>query len=393
MAAEILTTNPADFANRQQIYFSRVLMEALLFNLKLSLYGESKEVPANSGVASIRFFRPRRAKKGTATTGPRALTQGTPITQATTVPIGYVDCILKQRGDSISISDIVRAVDLFNTGEVYSKVMGYDAALDADFVCSRAICAQPGVADSDGSPATVPVGQTTMYNSNTSFERFAGVVNTGNSANDFATMMGNSAKQGKLDRAIAIGAVTRLKGINGLPGVPTINGKYIGLVAHEVLADMRQDSVWQGTAIYNNAKGSGIDLTRWVEFDLDGVSYVENSSPFIESTVNPPGGAGTGGYGIYSPDATANPVIANNSYANLYLGKSAFGVPKLSGMRAGSDPFAPSLIVLDKPDKADPANQETVYSWKAFYQAILLWTNEATDTPHLVVQRTRSAFA
>ena len=373
-------------------------MEQLLYNLKLGSYGESKEVPANSGVASIRFFRPRRAKKGTATTGPRPLVQGTPIAQNTTVPIGYVDCVLKQRGDSISISDIVRAVDLFNTGEVYSKQMGLDAALDADFVCSRAICAQPGVADSDGAAATVPVGQTTMYNSNTSFERFAGVVGTGNSGNDFATMMGNSAVQGKLTRAVAIGAVTRLKGINGLPGVPMINGKYIGLVAPEVLSDMRQDAVWQATAVYNNAKGSGIDLTRWVEFDLDGVSYVENGSPFIESTVTPPGGAGTGGYGIYSPDNTTNaagqpaPVIANNSYANIYLGKGAFGVPKLAGMRAGSDPFAPSLIVLDKPDKADPANQETVYSWKAYYQAVLLWTNETTDTPHLVVQRTRSAF-
>ena len=152
---------------------------------------------------------------------------------------------------------------------------------------------------------------------------------------------------------------------------------------------MRQDAVWQATAIYNNAKGSGIDLTRWVEFDLDGVSYVENQSPFIESTVNPSGGGG-GGYGIYSPDATA--IVQNNSYACLFLGKGAFGVPKLAGMRAGSDPYAPSMIVLDKPDKSDPANQETVYSWKAYYNSILLWTNEATDVPHLVVQRCRTKF-
>lgn len=374
-------------------------MESLLYNLKLATYGMAKSVPAQSGVASIRFFRPRRAKKGTATAGPRALTQGVAPTPATTVPIGYVDCKLFQRGDSIPVSDIVLAVDLFNTGAVYSKKMGEDAALDYDFICSRAICAAPGVNDSDGTPFTVPVGQTTMYNSNSSFERFAGVVGTGNSANDFASMMAAPASQGKLTRAVAIGAVTRLKGINGLPGVPLINGKYIGLVAPEVLADMRQDSVWQATAIYNNAKGSGIDLTRWVEFDLDGVSYVENQSPFIESTVNPPGGAGTGGYGIYSPDNTTNgagfpaPVIANNSYANIYLGKEAFGVPKLSGMRAGSDPAAPSIIVVDKPDSANPINQWVTYSWKAFYNAVLLWTNEATDTPHLVVQRTRSLYA
>ena len=393
MAAEILTTNPADFANRQQIYFSRVLMEALQYRLKLGLYGESKEVPAQSGVASIRFFRPRRAKKGTATAGPRALTQGSPPAQNTVVGIGYVDCKLFQRGDSISISDIVLAVDLFNTGKVYSETMGADAALDFDFVLSRAICAAPGVNDSDGTPFTVPVGQVTMYNSNTTFERFAGVVGTGNSANDWATMMNNSASQGKMTRAVALGAITRLKGVNGTPAVPMIGGKYVCLAAPEVLADMRQDSVWQATAVYNNAKGSGIDLTRWVEFDLDGVSWVENQSPFIESTVNPPGGAGTGGYGIYSPDNTVNPVVANNSYANIFLGKGAFGVPKLSGMRAGSDPMAPSIIVVDKPDSNNPINQYVVYSWKAYYNGVLLWTNEATDVPHLVVQRTRTLFA
>lgn len=368
-------------------------MESLLYKLRLGLYGASKEVPANSGVASIRFFRARRAKKGLLASGPRPLVQGVPIAQATTVPIGYVDCILQQRGDSVSISDIVRAVDLFNTGQVYSKTLGEDAALDADFVCSRAICAQPGAADSDGQASTVPVGQTTMFNSNTSFERFAGQVNSGNSAADFAAMMGNSAAQGKMTRAVSIGAVTRLRGINGKPGVPMINGKFISLVAPEVMADIRQDAVWQATAVYNNAKGSGIDLTRWVEFDLDGVSWVENPSPFIESTVNPAGGPGSGGYGIYSPDNSANPNIGNNSYASIFLGKDAFGIPQLSGMRAGSDPFAPSLIVLDKPDKSDPANQQTVFSWKAFWNAILLWTNEATDTPHLVVQRTRSTFA
>ena len=389
MGAEILTTNPADFAIRQQIFFSRQLMEAIQYRLRLGVYGEQKEVPANSGVASIRFFRPRRAKKGTANTGPRPLVEGVPIAQNTTVPIGYVDCKLFQRGDSVSISDIVRAVDLFNTGEVYSKTMGDDAALDFDFVCSRSICARPGVADSDGQASTVPVGQTTMYGSNSNFERFAGVVNTGNSANDWASMMALTATQGSMTRAVALGAITRLKGINGTPGVPMINGKYVAHVPPEVLADMRQDAVWQATAIYNNAKGSGIDLTRWVEFDLDGVSYVENQSPFIESTVNPSGGGG-GGYGIYSPDATA--IVQNNSYACLFLGKGAFGVPKLAGMRAGSDPYAPSMIVLDKPDKSDPANQETVYSWKAYYNSILLWTNEATDVPHLVVQRCRTKF-
>jgi hypothetical protein len=83
---------------------------------------------------------------------------------------------------------------------------------------------------------------------------------------------------------------------------------------------------------------------------------------------------------------------STNIYSNIYLGAEAFGVPKLSGMRAGSDPRAPSLIVLDKPDKSDPANQKTMFAWKAFYQAGLLWTNETTDFPHVVVLRSKSSF-
>ena len=51
-AATILTTAPADFANRQQKYFSRQLLKALLYNLKLGSYGLSKELPANSAATA-----------------------------------------------------------------------------------------------------------------------------------------------------------------------------------------------------------------------------------------------------------------------------------------------------------------------------------------------------
>lgn len=392
MAATITTLQPTDFANRQQKYFSRELLKALIYNLRLGSFGLAKELPANSAASTIRFFRPRRAKKGTSTSGPRALstgsvatglytTDGTTLTPRTGgANIGYVDIMLQQRGDLSDVSDIVRAIDLFDTLAVNSKVMGADAALDFDFVCSHAICSQAGTADLDGTPNPIPTSQTTMYGSNTSFERFAGVANTLNSVNDFGTMAALSNSAAKLTRAVHIGAVTRLKGINGKPGVPMINGKYIAAVAPEVMADLRQDSVWLASAQFNNNRAAGT-LDQWVEFELDGCKFIENPSAFIETA---------GHYGVYSPDA--NDVIANNIYANIYLGQEAFGIPKLSGMRAGSDPRAPSLIVLDKADKSDPLNQMTTFGWKAFYQAGLLWTNEATDTPHLVVQRSKSTF-
>lgn len=380
MSAQITTTSPADFSNRLQTYFSRQLLKALVYNLRLGAYGVAKELPANSAASTIRFFRPRTAKKGTATSGPRALTEGVTLTPQTGgATIGYVDCALKQRGDLTSMSDIIRAIDLFDTLSVNSTTMGADAALDFDFVCSHAIVSSPGVADADGTPNPIPAGQTTMFNSNTNFERFAGVFNTLNSATDFATLAGLSNSAARLTRAVHIGAVTRLKGVGGKPGVPMINGKYIALVPPEVMSDLRQDSTWIASAVFNNNKQAGT-LDQWVEFELDGCRFVENQSPFIEQS---------SGYGIYNPSTT----IADNIYSNIYLGQEAFGVPKLSSMKAGSDPKAPSLIILDKPDKADPLGQWTTLGWKAFYSAVLLWTNETTDTPHLVVQRSKSTFA
>lgn len=401
MAATITTLAPADFANRQQKYFSRELLKALVFSLKIGRYGLAKELQANSGASTIRFFRPRRAKRGTATSGPRAMsagnmatglytTDGTTLTPRTAgAAVGYVDIMLQQRGDLTDISDIVRAIDLFDTLALNSKTMGADAALDFDFVCSHAICSQPGVADADGTPNPIPVGQRTMYNSNTSFERFAGVVNTGVSATDYGSLAALSSSQGKLTRAAHIGAITRLRGVGGVPGVPMINGKYVCIVPPEIMADLRQESVWIASAVYNNNRAAGT-LDQWVEFELDGAKMVEANSPFIESAV----GDGGGGYGIYGPSTNSlnNGDVSQNVYSVIYLGEEAFGVPKLSGMRAGSDPKAPSLIILDKADKADPLNQLTTLGWKAFYQAGLLWTNEATDLPHLVVLRCKSTY-
>src|SRR4051812_43814159 len=115
MGAAATTTNPADFASRLQKYFSRQLLKALQFNLRLGAYGQAKEVPANSAANQIRFFRPRKANRS----GVGALTEGTAPANLTEVAIGYVDATLKQRGALAKISDIVRAIDLFDTLDAY----------------------------------------------------------------------------------------------------------------------------------------------------------------------------------------------------------------------------------------------------------------------------------
>lgn len=364
MGAAISTTNPADFANRLQKYFSRQLLKALQFNLKLGSYGIAKELPANSAANTIRFFRPRKASRA----GVQALVEGTKPANLTEVAIGFVDIQLQQRGALAQISDIVRAIDLLDTLDVYTKTMGADAALDFDTVCSHAICSQAGQADADATANPIPVGQTTMYNSNTSFERFAGVANTGVSANDWATLNGNTTAQSKLTRAVHLGCMTQLR----VNYVPFVNGKYPVVVPPQVLFDMRQDSTWISAAVFDAIKQR--DLWNWAEFELDGGVFVEQNNPFTEKLQ----------YGQF--DSTGG------IFSVLYLGDGAFGVPKLSSNTAGSDPRQPSMIVLSQPDKADPLNQIVTLGWKAFYQAGLLLTQE-NDVPHLVQLRCKATFS
>src|SRR3954468_5332949 len=102
MGAAATTTNPADFANRIQKHFSKQLLKALQFNLRLGSYGVAKELPANSAANTIRFFRPRKANR--ASVG--ALTEGTAPTNLTEVAIGYVDIQLLQRGALAKITDL-----------------------------------------------------------------------------------------------------------------------------------------------------------------------------------------------------------------------------------------------------------------------------------------------
>ena len=378
MGAVITSTNPADFQNRVQKYFSRQLMKALSFNLRLGSYGTAKSLPANSAANTIRFFRPRRAKKaymnGGNPVGPQALTEGAPPVNQNTVNVGYVDIQLVQRGDLSSISDIVRAIDLLDTLDVYIKTMGADAALDFDFVCSHALCSNAGQADADTTPNPIPAGQKTLYNSNTSFERFSGVVNTLNSQNDWATLQGLTNSQGKITRASHLGVITKMKGPAGTPSVPMIGGRYAVVTPPEVLFDMRQDATWIQAAVFDRPDLKS--LYKWAEFELDGGVFIEANNPFVESQA--------AGYGTYAS--------GGNILSVIYLGEEAFGVPKLTGSTAGSDPRSPSMIVLTQADKADPLNQMVTLGWKAYYQAGLLLTNEVTDQPHAAILRCKTTF-
>jgi len=341
----------------------------------MAQFAQKKTAPA-SGTLAIRFFRPRKARTATGGMGPANLTEGTVARRRSEVSIGSLDCYLNQRGDDFEITDVVRATDVLDTLSVYMKTVGADAALDLDRIHAASI-----LADATTNAKALALGistraQTTLFNSNNTygkataqyFERFAGVVNTGNSAADFATLAGLTRANAKFTRLEHLRALTQLRAND----VKAPDGKvYPVLVPPEIMFDIRQDGTLVNAMTYRDNK----KLYAWEEFELDGGAFIEHTNPWQEAA---------GGYGTYA--------AAGGIFACLYLGDEAFGTVKLSTNVAGGDPTAPKIVVLDQPDKTDPYNQYVIGAWKCYYGAMLILTSDASDVPHVVALRCQSSF-
>lgn len=352
MGATVTTSNPADFANRTQTYFNPKLLAALQFNLVLAQYGMRGKFPAIG--TSIRFFRPRPAS--TSFTG--TIAEGTTPSNLTEVAVGYVDVPLSQRGALAKVTDIVQAIDLLNTVQLYVKTMGADAALDLDTVIRNALVT--GLTNSNATYNT----PRQFY-----FERFAGVVNTGVSSTDFASQVALTKSQAKHSRATHLGCITTLKAAK----VPMVNGKYIAVTPPEVMHDMRQDTTWVSAAVYDVGQ-----IYKNAQMMLDGAIFVEATNPFTEGNV----------YGTLTTTDPGTGLI----YSIFYLGEDAFGIPELSNDKAGSNPYGPKLIILAQPDKSDPLNLLVTIGWKVYYGAKALITNQAAELPRYIQARVKTTY-
>lgn len=367
--AAATTLNPADFANRRQIYFSRELLKELEFNLRMAQFADKKSAPAKAFQA-IRFYRARKARKGQI----QNLTEGVQTLVKDTVTIGSLDCYLNQRGDDFEITDIVIATDLLDTLKQYMKTLGQDAALDLDQVITNSLMGDATTA-LKSKALGLGAAQTTLFNSNNTygvatapyFERFGGLANTGNSANDFATFNALPAAQAKFTRLEHLRALTQLRSNDVKPP----DGKaFPVVVAPQVKFDIRQDA----TLVAAMTQRDNQKLYKYEEFELDGGAFVESTNPWQEAAV----------YGTYN--------AAGGNFTSLYIGDDAFGTVKLSTNVAGGDPTAPKITVLDQPDKSDRYNQIVAGSWKVFYGSILKLTSDASDVPHVVALRTKTSF-
>lgn len=346
--AQVTLSNPADFASRVQSFYNPKLLDALKFNLALAQYGLQGKYPAAGSTPTVRFFRPRIAN----TTGTGAITEGTTPTTLTEAAVGYVDVTLAQRGALAKVTDLVLATDLLDTVKLYTQTMGADAALDLDTVVRNAL--MTALNDSNAT-------YTGAY-----FERFGGTANTGTSSTDFTTLTGKATTASQMTRSENMKCLTQLKAAK----VPTINGKYVAVTPPEVIHDLRQDTTITAAFQYSDVQS----LYKNSQLQLDGAVFVEATNPFRETA--------------YKTYAAAGAI-----FSTIYLGAAAFGVPGLDNTKAGGSPMSPQLIIINKPDHANPLGLYVQLGWKAMYGAKALITSVSGDVPHHLILRTKSTFA
>lgn len=373
--------NPAGVTDRIQTLYNSQLLSKIEPALKLCQYGLDKAYKTIGD--KIRFFRPRRANLSGINADaitlsivplitPTAITEGVKPTTLTQVKIGYVEISLGQRMGRSEISDKMSALDLLDTMTVYTKALADDAALDYDTVARNALI--NGVFNSDNNYSNATLGA----NDGGYFERFGGIVNTGNSANDFASLSNAPTINGRFTRASALGCSTQLK----TSKIEKIGGRFGAISPPQVIHDIRLDTTWTQSAVFN-----GNALWRDQALEIDGVVYVEANNPWVEAGV----------YGTESTTDTGTGLV----YTTLFLGSESFGLPTLSNKRAGGSQQAPSVTILNSPDKSDPHNQLTVLAWKSMFGCgpfiakgynTSATANTIGDVPRYVAMRNKSTF-
>jgi len=331
------TSNPSSQADKIQKHFSKKLLQHAIFKLQLSQFAVESELPRNAGANSVRYFRRRVAKSDDVV----ELSEGVPISTFTEVDMEYVDVSLKQYGEAAKITDIVTYTDLFNMLQQSIEGMAEDCALHADKTIRNVIIAD-------------------MLNSDNGHERFAGVTPTGNSSADFGTFDALSAANAKFTRLAALGAKTQLA--HHTVRAPKINGKYVALITATNVHDLTQDDDWLEAAKYSRPD----KLYKGEIGELDGVKYIEHDNPFVEDDT----------YGTFD--------AAGDNYTTMFLGRGAFGCPKLAGSKS---PKKPQIIVNDKADKSDPLNQFITAGWKSY------WNAKTLNPKFLVLLRSKSTFS
>jgi N4-gp56 family major capsid protein len=308
MSANTTTT----LSDQYQAYLNKQLLDYAVQELRLNEFAQPADLPKNVGGKTVTFFRFDEPSSSNVQT----LTEGTTPTTTRDLTLTTVTATLAQYGELIELTDILSATELFDSLKQGVRVMGQDAALQAD----------------DLSREELVDNGTKVYAQ-------------GNST--FADLIADPVAAAKIVATDVLDIVTLLK----VKRAPKIGGSYVGVIAPQVSRDVQDDDDWKEASKYGAVK----QLFKGELGELYGCRFVEATNPHRDDS------AGTEGTHSSTGDI----------YSTIFLGANAFGAVKLAGDR----PMSPKVMVVRGPDKYDPLDQTTKAGWKAFYCSKILNSN------------------
>lgn len=316
MAGTTLSTT-SGISDQIQRYFDKKLLTQTVQNIVLDQFAYKAALPGKAGHKTIRFFRYPEPS----TTDVLGVTEGTlrTLAQSKQLSLTSVDVALSQFGQTVTISDLLSAVELFSTMEQATVQNGQDAALKVD------------------SELRDVLGESTAIQL-----RYAGA------ATNYATVGGTDDAMTALD---ILDAATNLRVNNARP----TGGYFTAIMAPEVSRDLMNDDDWLEASKYGNPdqlfKG---EVGRYM-----GVRVVASTNPFKQ--------VATSGQHTYNAAGTV--------YSTFVVGDQSYGGVNLSTMSA----YSPKMIISQGADKYDPLAQYTTVGFKFYYGAAIINANHAVN--------------
>jgi N4-gp56 family major capsid protein len=332
-------------------HFSKKLLSYAVQNLVLNQFATKAPIPKNSGAKSITMFRWGAPSIADVT----ALSEGTVPAASTShqLALSSITKSLAQYGHRVTLTDIMKMTELFDSTSQAVKVTGQNLGLWLDSVM-RNVLVGSNLTTSNGSIGSATEGAGTMDNSDVIQEVYGQPVTT-----QSHTGLNSATTTSVVDCATVLDLVTKLK----KNITPELDGGGFAYVCDPAVGrDLRRSTDFVAASTYKDTK----NLYTGEIGSIYGARIVEQTNSFIAL-----GSATAADRNVYATSGGNGTGTGKNVYSSILLGGEAFGVPQLSG----DNPFSPSVDILDKADKSDPHNQNVIVAAKAYFTALRLNPN------------------
>ena len=331
-------------------FFSKELLSYPVQLTILDQFCRKAPVPKNGGNKSITMFR----YGVPSVTDVTALTEGTipAIGTSHTLALTSITKGLLQYGHRVTVTDIMRATELFNSVSQATKVTGQNLALWTDAVI-RNVAVGSNLTISGNNVGTALEGGGTFDNSDVLVEHYGRPASTAQTY----TGLNSDTTTSTVDGPTLLDLMTKLKR-NRAPELDA--GGYAYVTDPRIARDIMRDTDWLNASNYGNA---GKPLYRGEAGSLYGVKIVTQTNSFVSL-----GSATAADRGVFNASGGGGTAAARDIISSFAIGSEALGIPQISG----DSPFAPKIEILDQADKSDPHNQNIIVATKAYFTALRL---------------------